>query len=97
MTRLGDYPAPLQAELRAAPAIAVAVVEGDVKLDDVLPWYSGAITELDARPPEPTTGVRAGCTTTRYSRWARCSRWVGVTWSCTGRRSGLRGADACIR
>ncbi|SDD25836.1 MerR family transcriptional regulator [Auraticoccus monumenti] len=47
-------PAPLQVELRSVPATTVAAVEGDVELDDVLPWYSGAMAELDALVSQPT-------------------------------------------
>jgi DNA-binding transcriptional MerR regulator len=51
---LRPEPAPLPVELRAVAATTVAAVEGDVDLDDVLSWYSGAMAELDAAVPEPS-------------------------------------------
>ncbi|MVA76266.1 MerR family transcriptional regulator [Auraticoccus sp. F435] len=50
---LQPEPAPVQVELRAVPATTVAAVEGEVRLDDVLAWYSGAMAELDASVDEP--------------------------------------------
>lgn len=41
-------PAPLPVELRAVPPTTVAAVRGEVDHDDVLPWYAGAMAELDA-------------------------------------------------
>lgn len=47
-------PAPLSVRLRSDPATTVAAVQGEVDHDDVLPWYAGAMAELDAvLPPEP--------------------------------------------
>ncbi len=40
-------PAPVRVELRAVPATTVAAVEADVRHDDVLAWYAGAMAELD--------------------------------------------------
>jgi hypothetical protein len=40
-------------ELRQVPATTVAAVEDEVGLDDVLGWYAGAMTELDAVVPDP--------------------------------------------
>ncbi len=50
---LRPEPAPVQVELRAVTSTTVAAVEGDVDLDDLLSWYSGAVAELDATVPEP--------------------------------------------
>jgi DNA-binding transcriptional MerR regulator len=41
-------PAPLDVELRSAPARVVAGVCGEVDRSDVLAWYSGAMAELGA-------------------------------------------------
>ncbi|GAA1843691.1 MerR family transcriptional regulator [Microlunatus capsulatus] len=46
--------APLPVELRTVAATTVAAVQGDVDLDDVLSWYSGAMAELDAAVTEPS-------------------------------------------
>lgn len=51
---LAPEPAPVHVELRSVPETAVAAVEGDVALDDVLSWYAGAMAELDAAVGEPT-------------------------------------------
>ncbi|MEV7428357.1 MerR family transcriptional regulator [Nocardioides sp. NPDC092400] len=51
---LRPEPAPVHVELRVVPGTTVAAVEGDVDLDDVLPWYAGAMAELDAVVDEPT-------------------------------------------
>ena len=56
---LRPEPAPLDVQLRAAPATTVAAVEGDVAHDDVLAWYAGAMAELDAAVGEPA-GVPGG-------------------------------------
>ncbi len=45
---LDPEPAALAVELRAEPARTVAAVEDDVRLDEVLDWYAGAMAELDA-------------------------------------------------
>lgn len=45
---LAPEPAPARVELRAVAETAVAAVEGEVDLDDVLAWYAGAMAELDA-------------------------------------------------
>lgn len=45
---LAPEAAPVHVELRSVPETTVAAVEGDVALDDVLPWYAGAMAELDA-------------------------------------------------
>ncbi len=50
---LDPAPAPLAVEVRAVPATTVAAVEDDVALDDVVPWYAGAMAELDAAVAEP--------------------------------------------
>lgn len=49
----------LDVELRAVPATTVAAVEDDVALDDVLAWYAGAASELEAVVTDPT-GARGG-------------------------------------
>jgi DNA-binding transcriptional MerR regulator len=41
-------PAAVDVELRRVPATTVAAVEDDVRLEDVLGWYAGAMAELDA-------------------------------------------------
>src|SRR4051812_30880914 len=46
-------PAPLNVELRAAPSTTVAAVEDDVSLEAVIPWYAGAMAELDAVVRQP--------------------------------------------
>ena len=46
-------PPSLDVELRAVPATVVAAIADDVALDDVLGWYAGAMTELDAVVDEP--------------------------------------------
>lgn len=51
---LQPAPGPLDVELRSLPARTVAAVEDDVRHDDVLTWYSGAMAELDAAVPDPT-------------------------------------------
>jgi DNA-binding transcriptional MerR regulator len=51
---LRPEPAPLDVELRAVPATTVAAVEDDVDRDDLLPWFAGAMTELDAVVADPT-------------------------------------------
>ena len=51
---LQPEPAPVQVELRAVPPMTVAAVEDDVRLEDVLTWYSGAMAELDAAVEDPT-------------------------------------------
>lgn len=56
---LRPEPAPVRVELRAVPAAVVAAVEGEVRRDDVLPWYAGAMAELDATVEDPT-GVPGG-------------------------------------
>ncbi len=56
---LRPEPARLDVELRAVPAATVAAVEDDVSHDQVLPWYAGAMAELDAVVGEPT-GVPGG-------------------------------------
>jgi DNA-binding transcriptional MerR regulator len=50
---LDPAPAPVRVELRVVPAATAAAVEGEVDLDDVLPWYAGAMAELDAVVPDP--------------------------------------------
>lgn len=47
-------PAPLPVELRSVAAVAAAAVEDDVKVEDVLGWYAGAMAELDAVVDQPT-------------------------------------------
>jgi hypothetical protein len=44
-------PRPMDVELRHEPARTVAAIEDDVDLADVLPWYAGAMAELDAAVP----------------------------------------------
>jgi hypothetical protein len=51
---LRPEPPPLDVELRAVAATAVAAVEDDVTHDQVLGWYAGAMAELDAVVDEPT-------------------------------------------
>jgi DNA-binding transcriptional MerR regulator len=51
---LQPEPPPLDVELRAVPATTVAAVEADVALSEVLPWYAGAMAELDAAVDDPT-------------------------------------------
>lgn len=55
---LRPEPAGLVVELRSEPARTVAAVEDDVRLDDVLEWYAGAMAELDA--VVPAGGVPGG-------------------------------------
>jgi DNA-binding transcriptional MerR regulator len=50
---LRPEPAPVDVELRRVPATTVAAVEDEVGLDDVLGWYAGAMTELDAVVADP--------------------------------------------
>ncbi|MBR7744078.1 MerR family transcriptional regulator [Phycicoccus sp. BSK3Z-2] len=45
---LAPEPAPVHVEVRAVPEAVVAAVEDDVDLDAVLPWFAGAVAELDA-------------------------------------------------
>jgi DNA-binding transcriptional MerR regulator len=57
---LRPEPAPLEIELRSVPATTVAAVEDDVERGDLLPWYAGAMAELDAvveRPTGPPAGL----------------------------------------
>jgi DNA-binding transcriptional MerR regulator len=51
---LRPEPGPVRVELRADPECTVAAVEADVAHDDVLPWYAGAMAELDAAVTAPT-------------------------------------------
>jgi DNA-binding transcriptional MerR regulator len=51
---LQPAPAPLDVELRTVPSETVAAVDDDVDHDALLPWYAGAMTELDAVVEEPT-------------------------------------------
>jgi DNA-binding transcriptional MerR regulator len=53
LQRLLD-PGPVDVELRSVPATPVAAVEAVVGLDDVLPWYAGAMAELHAVVPAPS-------------------------------------------
>ncbi|WP_432562556.1 MerR family transcriptional regulator [Kineococcus sp. SYSU DK003] len=48
---LHPEPAGLDVELRQVPARRVAAVADEVALEDVLPWYAGAMAELDAALP----------------------------------------------
>ena len=41
-------PAPIQVQLRKAPALTVAAIEATVDLNEVLGWYAGAMAELEA-------------------------------------------------
>lgn len=50
---LRPEPPPLDVELRAVPATTVAAVADDVRHDEVLTWYAGAMAELDAVVDEP--------------------------------------------
>ena len=56
---LAPEPAPVQVEVRSAPAATVAAIEDDVALEEVLGWYAGAMAELDATLG-PTTGPPGG-------------------------------------
>jgi DNA-binding transcriptional MerR regulator len=51
---LRPEPGPVHVELRAVPTTTVAAVEGDVERDQVLPWYAGAMAELDATVHDPS-------------------------------------------
>lgn len=51
---LSPDPAPVHVELRTVPASTVAAVGDEVDQDDVLPWYAGAVAELDAAVTSPT-------------------------------------------
>ncbi|WP_432487502.1 MerR family transcriptional regulator [Kineococcus sp. SYSU DK018] len=48
---LHPQPAGLDVQLRRVPATRVAAVRGEVALEQVLPWYAGAMAELDAVLP----------------------------------------------
>jgi DNA-binding transcriptional MerR regulator len=51
---LQPEPPPVHVELRAVPATTVAAVEDDLRLEEVISWYSGAMAELDAVVAGPT-------------------------------------------
>ncbi|MGW6195048.1 MerR family transcriptional regulator [Kribbella sp. NPDC055110] len=50
---LTPAPGELAVELRSQPATLVAGITDVVSLDEVLPWYDGAMAELDAAVAEP--------------------------------------------
>lgn len=54
---LAPEPPALAVELRSLPARDVAAVQDEVGLDDVLSWFAGAVSELDAVVPEPAGPV----------------------------------------
>lgn len=43
--------AELQVDVRSVPSLTVAAIEATVALADVLPWYAGAMAELEAAVP----------------------------------------------
>ncbi|MGI5242165.1 MerR family transcriptional regulator [Dactylosporangium sp. CA-139066] len=51
----------LRVELRSVPARTVAAVSAEVRLEESVPWYDGAMAELDAAYPAPErTGPPGG-------------------------------------